>query len=140
MWTTFIPVRNDPSGSRLARIALNRDYERTEVSYLGPRYNSFSTEGGVTKVLFDHAEAGLETNDGAAPQHFFVAGEDRVFHRADAEIHGNEIWLTCPEVPRVEAVRYAFLLYPITNLQNSSGLPAEPFRTDYWDQVTYRSR
>lgn len=134
------PRKKRPVGERLARIALNRDYGRTEVSYLGPRYNSFSTEGGVTKVLFDHAEAGLETNDGAALQHFFVAGEDRVFHRADAEIHGNEIWLTCPEVPRVEAVRYAFLLYPITNLQNSSGLPAEPFRTDYWDQVTYRSR
>lgn len=48
------------------------------------------------------------------------------------------MWLTCPDVVTAStaaadvAVRYAFLLYPTTNLENGAGLPAEPFRTDSW--------
>jgi sialate O-acetylesterase len=33
----------------------------------------------------------------------------------------------------IMAVRYAFTNVAITNLQNGAGLPAEPFRTDNWN-------
>ena len=57
---------------------------------------------------------------------------------------GSEVWLTCPDVVTTStaasgvAVRYAFLLYPMTNLENGAGLPAEPFRTDSWSaEISY---
>ena len=100
----------------------------------------------MVKLLFDNAE-GLKTNDGQAPKHFYVAstaGSEHRFWPASAEIHGSEVWLTCPDVVTTStaasgvAVRYAFLLYPMTNLENGAGLPAEPFRTDSWSaEISY---
>ena len=134
------PTNKRPVGERLARLALNQTYGRSDVACLGPRYNSLKVENGVVKLLFDNAE-GLKTNDGQAPKHFYVAaaaGRSHRFYPAAAEIHGSEVWLTCPDVVTASttaadvAVRYAFLLYPMTNLENGAGLPAEPFRTDPW--------
>lgn len=134
------PTNKRPVGERLARLALNQTYGRSDVRCLGPRYNSLKVENGVVKLLFDHAE-GLKTNDGQAPNYFYVAsaaGQPHRFYPATAEIHGSEVWLTCPDVVTASttaadvAVRYAFLLYPTTNLENGTGLPAEPFRTDDW--------
>lgn len=134
------PVDKRPVGERLARLALNQTYGRADVRCLGPRYNSLKVENGVVKVLFDNAE-GLTTSDGQSPKHFYVAsaaGDAHRFYPATAEIRGSEVWLTCPEAVTASttaadvAVRYAFLLYPMTNLENGAGLPAEPFRTDAW--------
>ena len=140
------PTNKRPVGERLARLALNGTYGRSEVACLGPRYNSLKVENGVVKLLFDNAE-GLKTNDGQAPKHFYVAstaGSEHKFWPASAEIHGSEVWLTCPDVVTTStaasgvAVRYAFLLYPMTNLENGAGLPAEPFRTDSWSaEISY---
>lgn len=137
------PTNKRPVGERLARLALNQTYGRSDVRCLGPRYNSLKVENGIVKVLLDHAE-GLKTNDGQAPKYFYVAsaaGAHR-FYPAAAEIHGTEVWLTCPEVVNASTtaadvvVRYAFLLYPTTNLENGAGLPAEPFRTDDWPSTS----
>jgi sialate O-acetylesterase len=67
-------------------------------------------------------------------QYFFVAGADHNFLQASAVISGNQIILTVPNNTHlpVQAVRYAFTVAPITNLQNSAALPMEPFRTDNW--------
>ena len=140
------PTNKRPVGERLARLALNGTYGRSEVACLGPRYNSLKVENGVVKLLFDNAE-GLKTNDGQAPKHFYVAstaGSEHKFWPASAEIHGSEVWLTCPDVVTTStaasgvAVRYTFLLYPMTNLENGAGLPAEPFRTDSWSaEISY---
>ena len=57
-----------------------------------------------------------------------------VFRQGTAVIKGNNISIVAPAntpLP-VQAVRYAFTNAPVTNLQNSAGLPAESFRTDNW--------
>lgn len=139
------PIWKRPVGERLARLALHDTYGMTQIACLGPRYRSHTVENGVVKIAFDHA-AGLRTNDSAAPKYFYVAsksGAPYVFHAATAEIHGEQIWLTCPEVVSATttadevAIRYAYLLYPVTNLENGEGLPAEPFRTDDWVPTAY---
>ena len=63
-----------------------------------------------------------------------MAGSDQNFVKANAQIINDQIVLTAPAgftVPIV-AIRYAFTDAPVTNLQNSAGLPMEPFRTDNW--------
>jgi sialate O-acetylesterase len=72
---------------------------------------------------------GLSTNDGMAPNYFFVAGADKVFHKATAEIVGNTVVLHSSVIEPV-AVRYAFLSHNVTNLCNKEGFPAFIFRTD----------
>ena len=77
---------------------------------------------------------GLRTNNNAAPLFFTVAGEDRIFYPAEATIMGNGIVLFSKKVKKPVAVRYAFTNYPVTNLENTAGIPAVPFRTDNWPE------
>jgi hypothetical protein len=67
-----------------------------------------------------------------AEHYWFMAGKDKVFHEASAQIVGDTVVLTCPAVPKPVSVRYAILLFPVTNLQNKEGLPAVLFKTDDW--------
>ena len=132
------PKKKAEVGERLARIALNRDYGMSDVEYMGPVYKSKVLDGGVLKLKFDNA-AGLKTKDGQAPVHFYVStAAASEFSAATAEIHGEEVWLTSELISAAESadalhVRYAFLYAAETNLENGAGLPAEPFRTDEWN-------
>lgn len=130
------PAKKREVGERLAWVALNRDYGLGEIRYLGPRYRSHTVDGGTVTVTFDHAD-GLRTNNGAAPKHFYIAGEDKKFYLAEAVIKEGKVVLTNASVPQPAAVRYAFVSAPVTNLENAHRLPAEPFRTDNWPSVTY---
>lgn len=77
------------------------------------------------------AEDGRSTLKG-----FTIAGDDRKFVWAHAELLGNTVMVSSPKVPVATAVRYAWEDYPICNLVNYEGLPAVPFRTDDFAMVT----
>ena len=64
---------------------------------------------------------------------FYIAGPDRVFHKAEAVIEGNGVFVFCHEVDNPVSVRYAWANNPECNLVNGAGLPASPFRTDRWN-------
>lgn len=129
------PKNKRPVGERLALLALNKDYGFT-VQSSGPVYASFTQSGYNAKIKFVAGTAnGLNTiNDAPLNQYFFAAGTDHKFRKCNAKISGNIILLKAPStIPLpIMAIRYAFTNYPITNLQNDAGLPAEPFRTDNW--------
>lgn len=126
------PPDKRPVGERLARIALRRTYGKS-VADRGPSYRAMLLDqGGRVRLSFDDAVDGFIVQD-SAPRHFELAGEDRNFYPADAMIDGNEIVLSCPQVPEPTAVRYAWSNDPVgCNLYNREGLPAMPFRTDNW--------
>jgi len=130
------PRNKQPVGERLALLALNYTYGQS-VQCVGPQFASFSANNNTVTINFKPGTAdGLTTvNNAPLSQHFFVAGVDKVFHWSPAKIVGNTIVITVPATMPlpVQAVRYAFTNAPITNLQNSAGLPAEPFRTDSWN-------
>jgi sialate O-acetylesterase len=73
----------------------------------------------------------LETSDGSPDvPGFEVAGKDGEFHPAAARIVSKDtVELTCPAVEVPVSVRYAWhnWIEPPVTLQNSEGLPAEPF-------------
>lgn len=130
-------------GERLARWALKNQYGQ-ELEESGPLFAEFSVAGAEARVSFSHAGAGLVAGQKpgrepfiATPDRplagFAIAGEDRVWHWAEAKIDGNSVVCTHPEVPRPVAIRYAFRMNPgNANLYNRAGLPASPFRTDNW--------
>ena len=73
---------------------------------------------------------------GGSLKGFAIAGEDRKFVWADANIEGNTVVVSSDKVSAPVAVRYAWEKNPVCNLYNKEGLPAMPFRTDIWLGVT----
>ena len=113
-------------GTRLALLAEAHTYGMDVVS-TGPTFESLEVTDGALKVVFDSAE-GLTTRDGKAPDWFEVAGEDRAFKKAAAEISGNAVILTSAEVAKPLAVRFAWHKLATPNLMNAASLPAATFR------------
>lgn len=129
------PTNKKEVGVRLANIAQNIVYKKNLLSS-GPVYKSHVIENGKVTVRFNNTGKGLNTSDSNEVKGFALAGEDKKYYWADAEIRGNEVILSSKDVPNPIAVRYAWANNPICNLINSEGLPALPFRTDCWKVVT----
>ena len=129
------PKNKQEVGRRLALWALATAYGR-DVVYQGPTYKSMAVEGGKIRVRFDHAESGLVTRDGKPADWFTIAGADQKFCPATAEIQGETIVVSSPEVTRPVAVRFGWNDTAEPNLANKTGLPAPQFRTDSWKYLT----
>ena len=126
-------------GLRLALLALNNDYGKTQPCE-SPRFKSVSFDGNKAVLKFDFVYEGLLSN-GASPTGFSVAGEDQVFHWAAAEIIDEEtVVVSSPKVAAPVAVRYGWADNPVVTMYNSARLPMDPFRTDDWQGVTVNNR
>ncbi|MFC1677669.1 sialate O-acetylesterase [Planctomycetota bacterium] len=122
------PNDKQPVAHRLALWALAQTYGR-DIVYSGPLYRDYSIEGDRIRINFDHAK-GLQTNDGKVPDSFVIAGEDKKFMPAEANIDGETIILHSSKVSRPTAARFAWSKTAQPNLINAANLPASPFRTD----------
>lgn len=125
------PKRKKEVGERLALIARAKTYGE-DVVYSGPLYNSYIIEDNRVRIKFDHVDGGLKIKGGDSIKGFSIAGPDHKFYWADAEIDGEEVVVSSPNVPYPLAVRYAWAANPECNLYNGADLPASPFRTDHW--------
>lgn len=126
------PCQKRQVGERLAGIALNRDYGMKNILCDSPRFKDMTISNDTCYVhLQDDYEAISRYED---IQGFEVAGEDRVFHKADAYYYWTKgIIITCKEVKKPAAVRYCFRNFQLGNVKNAALLPLFPFRTDDWE-------
>jgi sialate O-acetylesterase len=92
-------------------------------------------EDGTVKVRLTNVWSNLGSISSRDVVGFELAGEDREFHLAKAEIDwdGETIIVRCPEVKKPVAVRYGFRNWMGANLAKSSGIPVPPFRSDDWE-------
>ncbi|MCB0599867.1 MAG: chitobiase/beta-hexosaminidase C-terminal domain-containing protein [Saprospiraceae bacterium] len=120
-------------GTRLANIALAKDYGRTDLEYSGPLFLGDDIQGSRMRIRFDHAK-GLKTTGGPVTD-LEMAGPDRIFHPATGKIENNQLVVTSDAVSDPVAVRYAFSNLGVGNLVNEAGLPASSFRTDDWPVI-----
>ena len=121
-------------GERLALCALAKEYGE-KIPYAGPTFKSVTHLPGALKLRLDHTDGGLKVK-GDKLAEFSVAGEDRKWHWADARIEGDTVVVSSPDVPDPQAARYAWQANPAATLYNGAGLPAVPFRTDRWPEIT----
>jgi len=135
------PTNKQTVGHRLAQIALRQDYEQNVPAY-APLYESAEFGEGKAVVTFKHAAGGLVARDKYGYlRGFEIAGADKVFHYAKAEIRGNQVIVYHPKGETPVAVRYAWTDSPDeANLFSADGLPANSFRTDDWPGVTLKAR
>jgi sialate O-acetylesterase len=138
------PKGKEPVGQRLALAARKLAYGETQLVASGPVFREAKAEGANMRVTFSETGGGLVI--GQAPWRaegdtpwpadklvgFTLAGEDQVWHDADARIDGDSVIVSSPAVTRPVAVRYAWANSPRCNLYNHEALPAAPFRSDAW--------
>jgi len=122
------PKQKEPVGARLAMAALAVAYGR-HIVYHGPIYKTMSIKADKAILTFKHVGGGLTTRNGTL-RGFTIAGADRKFFNAHAEIRRQTVIVWSPQVLNPVAVRYGWADYPVVNLYNKEGLPASPFRTD----------
>jgi sialate O-acetylesterase len=127
------PVDKETVGHRLAYWALAKTYGKSGFGYLSPEYKSMEKVGGKIYIDFNNAPGGI------CPmwtdlQGFEIAGEDKVFHPAKAEIETKtaRLLVSCEDVPNPVAVRYDYKNYVEASIFSISGIPVTPFRTDNW--------
>ncbi|MGQ9523423.1 MAG: sialate O-acetylesterase [Armatimonadota bacterium] len=132
------PRNKQDVGYRLALAALKVAYGQ-DVVHSGPLYKSMKIEGDKVRIRFTNVGGGLVARGGPL-KGFAVAGADRKFVWANAEIDGDTVVVWSEHVPKPVAVRYAWASNPVCNLYNAAGLPASPFRTDDWPGVTVKNR
>ena len=136
--TQIHPTQKRQVGERLAWTALNRNYGFEQVLYKSSSYKDMTVRNDTVFIHLQdnyHADAPYEMIRG-----FEVAGEDRVFHAAEAHHFwrpGGGYWddamiIICPEVKKPVAVRYCFRNFQLGNVKNAANLPLFPFRTDNW--------
>ena len=126
------PKQKKPVGERLARLALKRDYGRTEIVDSGPQYASYEIEGNAVRLRFRDVGGGLTARDDKPLTHFTIAGADQKFVAAKATVDGDTIVVRSQSIDQPVAVRFAWGSGDMPNLANKDGLPASSFRTDQW--------
>jgi len=126
------PKNKQDVGKRLAAWALAEFYNQKDAVTTGPIYASHEVTGSKVLIHFDHAK-GLKMKGAGDLAGFAVAGLDKQFYWAKASISKDGVVeLSCKDVSKPVAVRYAWGDNPEVNLINNAGLPATPFRSDDW--------
>lgn len=145
------PSEKAPVGQRLAAIALAKTYGR-QVPYQGPVFESAHFGDGKAVLSFSDTAGGLSAkplpekhalskkppkyvplvrnSPNSELEGFELAGEDGVWHWADARIEGSQVVVTTAAVSSPRAARYAWADNPTGNLWGKNGFPAGPFRTE----------
>ncbi len=126
------PANKRDVGYRLSLWARARTYGEKGIVFSGPLYKSMAVDGNLVRLSFEHFGGGLISNDGQPLKWFEVAGDDRTFYKAEAEIAGDTVVVWSPRVASPKAVRFGWHQLAVPNLANKEGLPASPFRTDRW--------
>jgi sialate O-acetylesterase len=122
------PSHKQVVGTRLALAAQALTYGK-KLEYSGPLFSSVKFTGSAAVLDFAHTGGGLVAQGGEL-KGFTIAGADKKFVPAKAEIKGRKIVVQSDQVAAPVAVRYGWANVPDVNLFNREGLPASPFRTD----------
>lgn len=124
------PAQKKQVGQRLAFQALAKSYGLEGFEYDSPEFNALEIKENSVAVSFNNVPNGI-TSHGKKVTGFEVAGKDRIFHPADAEVRRKSVVLTS-DVAEPVAVRYLFDDFIEAQLWSTGGLPVSSFRTDDW--------
>jgi sialate O-acetylesterase len=122
-------------GERLALWALGATYGRKGFGYAPPVYKKMEIKDKKIYIDFLNAEKGIYPM-WTSLKGFEIAGDDKVFYPAKAEIETSttRLAVSSDKVSKPVAVRYAFKNYAEPSIFGLSGIPVAAFRTDNWLQ------
>ncbi len=128
------PYNKQAPGERLALHALSKAYGIEGITADSPIYKEMKVlEDGSVEVYFDRCPMEISGDRCFVSKNFTLAGEDRVFHPAKAEIlRGKKIKVSSDKVKKPVAVRYGFVDYCVGDIFGNDNLPVSSFRSDDW--------
>lgn len=126
--TDVHPTDKKPVGERLARWALAGTYN-FNIEKSGPLFKNATFAKDKVIVYFTNA-AKLNTSDGKVVNSVEVAGANKVYYPASAQIIGNTLEAKSDKVPQPKYVRYGCASFSEGNLVNEVGLPASTFTSE----------
>lgn len=127
------PLDKAPVGERLELQAMCHVYGKLSADKAyGPIYKCYTISDGGFLLEFNYAE-GLYS-DGELTG-FEIAGEDRVYYPAKAEIRGEKVFVKSDKVKTPKYVRYQWVNYGKATLFGKNKIPASPFRTSRDDVI-----
>jgi sialate O-acetylesterase len=125
------PPDKETVGKRFSYMALAATYGLKGFAYQSPALDSFLVNGNIATLKFKYVPNGL-TSFGKPLTQFEIAGADKVFRPATANIRFGTIVISSPLVATPVAVRYAFKDFIVGELFSTEGYPVSSFRTDDW--------
>lgn len=127
------PVDKEPVGERLELQALCHVYGMiSEKEAYGAIYKSFEYKDGGMLLYFDHAEDGFDVRGEAVG--FEIAGEDKLYHKAEVTVQNDKIFARSGEVKEPKYLRYNWVNYGEVTVFSKNGIPLAPFRTSRDDE------
>lgn len=126
------PKNKQDVGARIAKAARRLAYGEDIIAQ-GPVLKKYELIANKALITFKNTANGLTLkNGGNAVHNFMLAGEDKVFYPAKANLTSpSTIEVTCSKLAKPKYIRFAFESFNANvNLYNSEGLPTVPFRTD----------
>ena len=124
------PRKKKVAGERLALLALANTYQVKGLPDFAT-YQQVEFQNDTAVISFDRSKEWVYFENGPHSDNFEIAGEDRVFHPAQAWISRNRVYVKSEQVSKPVAVRYAFKDWVVGDLMHD-GLPVSSFRTDNW--------
>ena len=124
------PRKKRQAGERLALLALANTYEVKGLPDFAV-YEGVEFRGDTAVVSFSRSKEWVYFEHGQRSSNFEVAGQDRVFHPAEAWVSRNRVYVRSAAVSHPVAVRYAWRDWAEGDLMHD-GLPVSSFRTDDW--------
>jgi len=126
------PSKKRQIGERLAYLALAKVYGIAGFPYCSPVLESYEIKGSAIELTFKAPVESKLTSFDKEIKGFSIAGANKYFERAKADISGNKITVYSSSVSQPVAVRYAFEGDAQAEVFTRTGLPLSSFRTDNW--------
>ncbi|RZL50762.1 MAG: sialate O-acetylesterase [Pedobacter sp.] len=127
-WNDIHPLNKKDVGERLALQARSLVYGEKKMVSSGPIFKSLIKDKNQVVINFSDAGSGLMAKGNQPLKYFEVAGADKKFVWAKAEIKNGKVVVWSDHVVNPMYVRYAWANNPAAaNLYNKEGLPASPF-------------
>ena len=127
------PINKYDVGKRLSLLARKMVYGQNNIVAEGPKRSRVYADGRQVILQYDikkQDEQLVASDKYGYVKGFEIAGADKQFQFASAQIAGDKIILSAREVGEPLYVRYAWADNPDANLFNAYGLPAAPFAAD----------
>ena len=127
-WNDIHPHNKEDVGKRLALLASKIAYHQKKLTASGPIIESAKLKGSKIILHFTETGSGLAAKNNPELAHFSVAGKDKQFSWAKAEIKGRKVVIRNTNIKNPMYVRYGWADNPEkANLYNKEMLPASPF-------------
>jgi sialate O-acetylesterase len=136
-WNDIHPLNKEVIGRRLALQARQLAYGDKKVVAAGPLLKKVTSKGNKLILTFTNTGSGLVALNEKELKYFALAGADKKFVWAKAQLKGNKVIVWHESIKQPKFVRYAWADNPEgANLYNKEHLPASPFEATIGKNIT----